>query len=158
MNKQYQITTESFKPLLNMSVGFDRFLEDFMADPIFSAGQAKTFPYFNINKIVKKDSDEAEYEIVLALAGFKEDDIEIQIEDGNLKISGKSEAFGTGNDDEVIEPIHKGIAERSFTKVFKLEQHVEVASASLKDGMLRIRLFREVPEQAKPKLIAINSK
>ena len=91
----------------------------------------------------------------MACAGFTEDDIEILVENNQLKISGKSgvlaEEAGT-----TVEYIHKGIAERNFQRTFKLAEHVEVDKAILKDGILKVVLVQHVPEELKPKHIAIN--
>ena len=158
-SKQYRITSELLNPLYKMSVGFDRLADEFFNDPMFTNASATGYPPFNINKIVKKDSTDIDYEIVLALAGFTEKDIEISIENNNMKVTGKSGCLNEANADtnEEIHYLHKGIAERSFTRNFKLAEHVEVKSASLKDGILRIRLWRNVPEVSKPKLIAITA-
>ena len=84
MNKQIRFTTESLSPLYKMSVGFDRLAEQFFNDPTFT-NNATGYPPLNISK----GKDDV-YEITLAVAGFKKDDIEIEIEDGTLKISGTS--------------------------------------------------------------------
>ena len=85
MNKQIRFTTESLSPLYKMSIGFDRLAEQFFNDPTFT-NNATGYPPFNISKGKGTDL----YEITLAVAGFKKDDIEIEIEDGVLKISGTS--------------------------------------------------------------------
>lgn len=160
-NKSLRITSEALNPLYRMSVGFDRFVEDFFTDPVFTHGSGSPtgYPPFNINKIVNTTTTETEYEVVLALAGFTENDIEICVENNNLKIMGTSGCLNTSdnNSDEDIHYLHKGIAERSFNRTFKLADYVEVKKATLKDGILRIRLWRDVPEAAKPKKIAVTS-
>lgn len=157
--KQYRITSELLNPLYKMSVGFDRIADEFFNDPLFTNASATGYPPFNINKITKKDSADVDYEIVLALAGFTEKDIEITVENNSMKIAGKSGCLNEdgASIDEEVQYLHKGIAERSFTRSFKLAEHVEVKSASLKDGILRVRLWRNVPEAAKPKSIAITA-
>ena len=157
--KQYRITSDLLNPLYKMSVGFDRLADDFLTDPAFTNASASGYPPFNINKITKTDTEEVDYEIVLALAGFTEKDIELVVENGSLKISGKSGCLNEtdATDEEEVEYLHKGIAERSFTRTFKLAEYVEVKSASLRNGILRVRLWRNIPEAAKPKLIAITS-
>jgi molecular chaperone IbpA len=161
-NKTLKITSETLNPLYRMSVGFDRIMEDFFNDPVFTVGSGSTtsgYPPFNINKIVNKSSSDVEYEIVLALAGFTEKDIEICVENNNMRISGATGCLNTSDksDQEDITYLHKGIAERSFNRTFKLADYVEVKSATLKDGILRVRLWRDVPEAAKPKLITVTS-
>ena len=147
MNKQIRFTTESLSPLYKMSVGFDRIAEQFFNDPTFT-NNATGYPPFNISK--GKDTDL--YEITLAVAGFKKADIDIEIEDGVLKISGTSAVL----DSEDTEYLHKGIAERNFVRTFKLAEFVEVAEAKLEDGILRVSLFRNVPDAMKPQKIKIS--
>lgn len=158
-NKALRITSEALNPLYRMSVGFDRFVEDFFNDPTFTNMTATGYPPFNINKIVNKTTEDIEYEIVLALAGFTENDIDIVVENSNLKVSGVSGCLNTQNADsqEDVHYLHKGIAERSFTRTFKLADYVEVKNATLKDGILRIRLWRDIPEAAKPKRITVSA-
>jgi molecular chaperone IbpA len=160
-SKQLRITSELLNPLYKMSVGFDRLADEFFNDPLFTNASATGYPPFNINKIINTQSTEptVDYEIVLALAGFTEKDIEIVVENNNMRISGKSGCLNLDDAGahEEVHYLHKGIAERSFSRTFKLAEHVEVKSASLKNGILRVRLWRNVPEAAKPKLIAITA-
>ena len=147
MNKQIRFTTESLSPLYKMSIGFDRLAEQFFNDPTFT-NNATGYPPFNISKGKGTDL----YEITLAVAGFKKADIDIEIEDGVLKISGTSAVL----DSEDTEYLHKGIAERNFVRTFKLAEFVEVAEAKLEDGILRVSLFRNVPDAMKPQKIKIS--
>ena len=89
MNKQIRITSDSLSPLYKMSVGFDRMAEQFFNDPSFSQN-GTGYPPYNITKN-KNDI----YEITLAIAGFKKSDIEIELEDGTLKITGTSNVLDT---------------------------------------------------------------
>jgi molecular chaperone IbpA len=111
------------------------------------------YPPYNVVRISKEDAEDV-YEITLAVAGFTQEDIELTVENNQLKISGKSAVLAE-EVDSTVEYLHKGIAERNFIRTFKLAEHVEVANASLKDGILKVRLFRNIPEAAKPKRIAI---
>jgi molecular chaperone IbpA len=88
------------------------------------------------------------------VAGFTQEDIEITVENNQLKISGKSAVLAE-EVDSTVEYLHKGIAERNFIRTFKLAEHVEVVDASLKDGILKVLLNRNIPEAAKPKRITI---
>jgi molecular chaperone IbpA len=128
-----------------MSIGFDRLAEQFFNDPTFSNAQTGYPPY----NIAKKEDDI--YEVTLAVAGFKKDDIDISLEDGTLIIKGESNVL-----DESVEYLHKGIAERNFIRTFKLAEFVEVKEAKLEDGILRVSLFRNVPDAMKPKKIKIS--
>ncbi len=143
-NKQFRITTDTLSPLFKTSIGFDRLVNEFFNEPAFN--NATGYPPYNISK-TKDDI----YEITLAVAGFKKADIEIELEDGTLKISGTSNVL----DGDEIEYLHKGIAERNFLRTFKLAEHVEVKQAKLEDGILRVSLFRNVPDALKPQKISI---
>ncbi len=145
MNKQIRFSAESLSPLFKTSVGFDNLVNEFFNEPQFA--NATGYPPYNISK-----SDDDIYEITLAVAGFKKPDIEIELEDGVLKITGTSNVL----DEEGVEYLHKGIAERNFVRTFKLAEYVEVSSAKLKDGILRVGLFKNVPEALKPQKIDIS--
>jgi len=145
VNKQIRFSTESLSPLFKASIGFDNLVNEFFNEPQFT--NATGYPPYNISK----NKDDV-YEITLAVAGFKKSDIDIELEDGTLKISGTSNVL----DSEEIEYLHKGIAERNFVRTFKLAEYVEVSSAKLEDGILRVGLERNVPEAMKPKKIDIS--
>jgi molecular chaperone IbpA len=130
-----------------MSVGFDRMAEQFFNDPSF-VNNGTGYPPYNISKT----SDDI-YEITLAVAGFKKADIDISLEDGTLKIEGTS---GVLDSDKEVEYLHKGIAERNFIRTFKLAEFVEVKDAKLEDGILKVTLFRNVPDALKPQKIKIS--
>ena len=116
MNKQFRITTDTLSPLFKASIGFDNLVNEFFNEPQFA--NATGYPPYNISK----GKDDV-YEITLAVAGFKKDDIEIELEDGTLKITGTSNVL----DSEEVEYLHKGIAERNFVRTFKLAEYVEVS-------------------------------
>ena len=145
VNKQIRFSTESLSPLFKASIGFDNLVNEFFNEPQFT--NATGYPPYNISK--NKDDI---YEITLAVAGFKKSDIEIELEDGTLKITGTSNVL----DDDELEYLHKGIAERNFVRTFKLAEYVEVSSAKLKDGILRVGLERNFPEAMKHKKIDIS--
>jgi molecular chaperone IbpA len=143
-SKQFRITTDSLSPLFKASVGFDKIVNEFFNEPQFN--NSTGYPPYNISK-----DEEGVYEITLALAGFKKEDIDIELEDGTLKITGESQVL----DADGREYLHKGIAERNFIRTFKLAEFVEVKDAKLTDGILRVQLFRNVPEALKPQKIDI---
>ena len=151
MTKQLRFTSESLSPLYKMSIGFDRLADQFFNDPSFANTQTG-YPPFNITKQVVEGNDEPVYAITLAVAGFTKADIDISIEDGTLKVEGKTNVLES---DETVEFLHKGIAERNLVRTFKLADYVEVENAKLEDGILKISLFRNVPEALKPKTIDI---
>ena len=133
-------------PLYRSSVGYDRFgslLDAALQTEKTSAG----YPPYNI-EVVEQDN----YAITLAVAGFKEAELDLQVENGVLTIRGKKESDDNGNT-----YLHQGIANRSFERKFNLADHIEVTEANLQDGLLIINLVKEVPEAMKPKSIAIQS-
>ncbi len=142
--QQYRVTTDTLSPLYKASIGFDQLVNEFFNEPSFV--NTSGYPPYNISK----DADDI-YEITLAVAGFKKDDIDIELEDGTLKVTGKSEVLNNDN----REFLHKGIAERNFVRTFKLAEYVEVKNAKLEDGILRISLFKNVPDAMKPQKISI---
>ena len=146
VSKQLRISTDSLTPLFRASVGFDRLVNEMFENTSFANGSG--YPPYNISK----DANDI-YEITLALAGFKKDDIELELADNTLKISGRSAVL---DDSDGVEYLHKGIAERNFIRTFKLAEYVEVKSAVLEDGILKVKLFRNVPEALKPQKIKIS--
>ena len=142
--QQFRVTTDTLSPLYKASIGFDQLVNEFFNEPSFV--NTSGYPPYNISK----DAEDV-YEITLAVAGFKKADIDIELEDGTLKITGKSEVLDGDN----REWLHKGIAERNFVRTFKLAEYVEVKDAKLEDGILRISLFKNVPDAMKPQKISI---
>lgn len=154
-SKQLRVTSDLFNsPLYKMSVGFDRLFNDMLENPTFATNTG--YPPYNVVRITDTDSN-VKYEVTLAVAGFREEDITVTVEKNQLLVEGQSAALAE-DVDTTVEYIHKGIAERSFSRTFKLAENVEVTGADLKDGLLRISLVQIVPEEHKPKQIAINSK
>lgn len=140
------MTRLDLTPLYRSSVGFDRFGS--LLDAAFQTEKASSgYPPYNIEAI-----EENRYGITLAVAGFKEKDIDIETENGVLTIRGNQ------TNEEERNYLHQGIAQRSFERKFTLADHVEVTDAQLADGLLNITLVREIPEAMKPKSIAINTK
>ena len=133
-------------PLYRSSVGFDRFGS--LLDAAFQTEKTSTgYPPYNIEVV-----EENTYTITVAVAGFKESELDIQVENGVLTVRGKKQAS-----DKEQNFLHQGIATRSFERKFNLADHVEVKGADLQDGLLTLNLVREIPEAMKPKSIAINS-
>ena len=125
-------------------IGFESVLDELMR---MNAGQTTTnYPPYNIIKRSENDFD-----IELALAGFAEGEIDIKIENRVLTITGtKHLSF-----DADIEYLHHGISNRNFVREFTLAEHVEVKDASNANGILTLHLERKLPEEMKPKSIAI---
>jgi molecular chaperone IbpA len=131
-----------FSPLFRSTVGFDRLFD--LADTV--SQQEATYPPYNIER-----TDETHYRITVAVAGFAEKDLNAEVREGVLTVSGKraEEAPRTGT-------LYRGIAGRSFERRFQLAEYVEVRGAALENGLLHIELERVVPEAQKPRRIAIN--
>ncbi len=132
-------------PLYRSSIGFDR-LGSLLNSALAYDNAASGYPPYNIEAI-----DENQYAITLAVAGFDREDLDIQVEKSVLTVRGKKEDKADRNF------LYQGIATRAFERKFSLADHVEVTSADLSNGLLTIRLVKEVPEAMKPRTIAINS-
>jgi len=132
--------TLDFAPLYRSTVGFDRLFD------ILDNSVRPDWPPYDIEKL----NDDV-YRISMAVAGFKQSEIEITQEGSDLLVVGHRDA-----PDGERQVLHRGIATRSFKQVFSLADHVKVAGASLDNGLLSIELFREVPEQLKPRKIEID--
>ena len=141
------MSTIDLTPLYRTLVGFDR-----MANMIDSASRldgTQGYPPYNIERV----ADDA-FAIEIAVAGFSEDDIEIETNENLLTVAGKKQP---DEDGEPRQYLHRGIAERGFLRRFQLADHVIVTGASLKNGLLRIELVRELPEAKKPRKIEIGT-
>ena len=129
-------------PMARQFVGFDSLFDELNE---MAARKEPNYPAYNI----AKDDDE-HYRIEVALAGFSSDDISIETEKGMLKI----EANKT---EQRSNYIHQGIAQRGFSKMFRLAEHIKVDDATFIDGILTIALRREIPEADRPQKVAINN-
>ena len=134
-----------FSPLFRSTVGFDR-LFDLMDS---YAEQSNGYPPYNIER-----SDETHYRITLAVAGFAEKDLDVEVRDGVLTVTGKREESEKSEDKGYL---YQGIAGRAFERRFQLAEHVEVRSARLENGLLHVDLERLIPEEKKPRRITINA-
>ena len=133
-------------PFYRNSVGFDR-IASLLNNAMTQEQSVAGYPPYNIEVL-----DENAYAITLAVAGFADDELEIQTERGVLTVKGvKANKVNK-------KYLHKGIADRGFERKFNLADHVEVVDADLENGMLTINLVRIIPEAMKPKNIAIKAK
>jgi molecular chaperone IbpA len=130
-------------PFFRTTVGFDRLLD--LLDQ--ASDTAQGYPPYNIER-----SDENHYRVTIAAAGFAEKDLAIEVQDGVLTVQGKRE-----NEVKQSCLLHQGIAGRAFERRFQLAEHVEARTAWLENGLLHIDLERVVPEEKKPRKIAINA-
>lgn len=128
----------AFPQVESRLIGFDRVFDAVNRLHTIEGGQSNSFPPYNIKKL-----DDENYEITLALAGFKKSELSVVVEDGNLVVKGEQEK----SEDEFL---HKGIAERNFTRTWALADEVKVSGSKLEDGVLTISLVHEIPEEKKP--------
>ena len=138
--------TFDFAPLHRATVGFDQ-IADLMDRVLTNDTAQPSYPPYNI----EKTADDA-YRISIAVAGFGEADLSVEVKDRSLVISGRK-----GEADAERTYLHRGIATRAFERRFHLADHIVVNGASHENGMLHIDLVREVPEALKPRRIAIAS-
>lgn len=131
-----------FSPYFRSTVGFDHLFD--MLDQAVDTGNG--YPPYNIER-----TDETHYRISVAVAGFAEKDLNVEVRDGVLTLTGKRE------DAEKQSYLYQGIAGRAFERRFQLAEHVEVRAAKLENGLLHVDLERVVPEEKKPRRIAINA-
>ena len=128
-------------PMARQFVGFDSLFNELNE---MAARKESNYPAYNIAK-----EDEEHYRIEVALAGFSSDDISIETEKGMLKIeANKTESRA--------DYIHQGIAQRGFSKMFRLAEHMKIDDAVFVDGILTIALHREIPDADRPQKIAIS--
>jgi molecular chaperone IbpA len=137
----------NFAPLYRSTVGFDRLLNLLDSVPGFDQMPAAGFPPYNIEQL-----GESQYRITMAVAGFAQDEISVDVKEQTLSVSGTKKA-----EEKERKYLHRGIAARSFERRFQLSDHVEVKGADLADGLLNIDLVRNVPERLKPRTIAIGN-
>jgi molecular chaperone IbpA len=133
-----------FSPYRRSTIGFDR-LFDLLENSAANGGQ-ENYPPFDLVRL-----EDNRFRISLAVAGFVQDEIDITAQQNQLIVTGKK------GDDDGSRYIHRGIANRSFERRFGLADHITVAGAGLKDGLLSVDLVREIPEAMKPRKIEIGS-
>ncbi len=135
-------------PLYRSTVGFDRLGS--MLDQLMSGDTpAPSYPPYNIEK-----TGEDAYRISIAVAGFGEGDLNIEVKDQGLTVTAKKREVAEGEQPHYL---HRGIAERGFERRFQLADHMKVTGAGLENGLLHIDLVREVPEALKPRTVAITN-
>jgi len=124
---------------LNRTIGFEEVFTRFFQMEEYNSA----YPFYNIKKV-----DDENYILEMALAGYKKSDVKVAVEDGVLSIAGSAEAKDTNY-------IHKGVAQRAFLKRLQLSEYVECKGAKLEDGMLKVELVYNPPEDKKPKKITV---
>src|SRR5579872_557639 len=131
-----------FSPFFRSTVGFDHLFD--MLDEL--SDNSQSYPPYNIER-----ADENLYRITIAVAGFAEKDLNLEVREGVLAVSGKRD------ETQKQSYLYQGIAGRAFERRFQLAEHVEVKAARLENGLLHVDLERIVPEEKKPRRIAINA-
>lgn len=132
-------------PLYRSTIGFDRLFS--LLDQAAGADSAPTYPPYNIER-----SDENTYRISIAVAGFADSDLALEVKENLLTVRGEKQAAESQPAQQIL---HQGIASRAFERRFQLADHVHVTGAVLEHGLLHIDLVREVPEAKKPRVIPI---
>ncbi len=141
--KQHYVTTFDIANLPRFAIGFDRIFEE------LARTQEKlnntNYPPYNIVRIA-----ETEYDIEVAVAGFDEDELDVEVVDGELVIKGETKSNET--DHRTGNYLHQGIAARNFTRTFALPDDAEVTGAIVKNGILTVRVLVHIPESTKKKI------
>ncbi|EAP3647633.1 heat shock chaperone IbpB [Salmonella enterica subsp. enterica serovar Schwarzengrund] len=130
-------------PLLRQWIGFDK-----LANALQNSGESQSFPPYNIEK-----SDDNHYRITLALAGFRQEDLDIQLEGTRLTVKGTPE-----QPENEPKWLHQGLVMQPFSLSFTLAENMEVSGATFTNGLLHIDFTRNEPETIAPQRIAINER
>ena len=138
--------TFDFAPLYRSTVGFDRLFS--MLDQFGNVDSAPSYPPYNIER-----TGENAYRITVAVAGFAEPELFLEVKENTLTIRGEKQ---TKKEEDAGEVLYQGIAARAFERRFQLADYVQVKGASLENGLLHVELEREIPEAKKPRQIHIN--
>lgn len=125
------------------TIGFDRMFEEL--NRTFANSRQDNYPPHNVVKL-----DDTHYVIEVAVAGFAEDEIDVELKENVLTVRGEQ-----SKKEQEVEYLHKGISARNFVRTFPLAEHIEVRGATVQNGILAIALEQVVPEENKPKKIAI---
>lgn len=137
--------TFDFSPFYRSTIGFDR-----MARMLENTSRISEidngYPPYNIEA-----NGEDHYRVTIAVAGFSEDDLSVEVRENSLYVAGQRE------DNEATKFLHQGIAGRAFKRQFRLADHVKVENAWLDNGLLTVDLVRELPEAMKPRSISITN-
>ena len=142
---QFHIQTIDLPTFARHAIGFDRVFNE-LNRTFANSRSTENYPPYNIARL-----DDTHYVIEVAVAGFAENEIDVEIKDSVLTVTGKQE-----KKEKEIDYVHKGISTRAFERTFTLADNVEVRAASVQNGILAIALEHVVPEEQKPKKIAIS--
>jgi molecular chaperone IbpA len=139
-----QLTRFDTASLNRALVGFDQLFDNM--ERRFSNQISNNYPPYNVAKL-----QENLYEIEMAITGFEKDEIKVTVEQNELTVTGENKEVT----DSTVEYLHRGLALRDFERKFTLAEHMKIVSATIKNGVLQIRIEREVPEEMKPRVIDI---
>ena len=139
--------TFDFTPLYRSTVGFDRVFS--LLDGLTN-GEAQPYPPYNIER-----TGENAYRVTMAVAGFGEGDLNVEIKENTLTVKGEKKSEPNESESDFL---YRGIASRAFERRFQLADHVVVKGATLENGLLHVDLVRELPEAMKPRTIPIETK
>lgn len=128
-------------------IGFDQMFDQM--ERRYANSVSNNYPPHNILK-----TGENQYEIQIAVTGFEKDEIAVTVESNVLTVKGEG-AESVRHEQAEIVYLHRGLATRDFVREFPLAEHIEVAGAEIRNGMLIVKLIRNIPESAKPKIIDI---
>jgi len=137
--------TFDLSPLYRNTVGFDRLFS--LLDSVGGVDAAPTYPPYNIER-----TGENTYRITVAVAGFTEAELGIEVKENALTLKGEKAAVEQTDNAQVL---YRGIAARAFERRFQLADHMEVKGAVLENGLLHVDLVRNIPEAKKPRSIPI---
>lgn len=144
MNSLTRFDTNSLAQLNRALVGFDRIFDDM--ERRITSQSTGNYPPFNISKVAENF-----YQIDIAVTGFMKEEVAVTVESDELVIRGER----SREDDADVEYLHRGLALRDFERRFTLAEHMKIRSAVIQNGILSVRIEREIPESAKPKVIDI---
>lgn len=140
---QFELRTIDLPTLARHAIGFDRLFNEM--GRTWANGRNDNYPPYNIAQL-----DDTHYVIEVAVAGFEEDELDVELKDQNLVVKGTKE-----KKESEITYAHKGISTRNFERIFTLNPDIQVRAATVKNGILAIALEHVIPEEQKPKKIAI---
>lgn len=145
-----QLTRFDTAALNRALVGFDRIFDDM--ERRYANSVQTNYPPYNIARL-----EENLYEIELAVTGFEKDEINVTVEQNELTITGKNKDVTDAAVEyySTVEYLHRGLALRDFERKFTLAEHMKIQSAEIKNGVLTIRIEREIPEEMKPRVIDV---
>ena len=146
---QFTLRTFDLPALHRHAIGFDQLFEQ-MERTFANSRGSDNYPPHNVAKL-----NDTHFVVEVAVAGFKQDEIDVELQDGVLTVKGEKAKV---EEDKKPEYLHKGISARNFTQTFNLADKVEVRGATVQNGILAVALELIIPEEEKPKKIAITYK